>query len=294
MVAPGASWMPIGELSRRVGVSTDVLRKWERRYGLLKPGRTNGNQRLYSRLDEARVRLMIRHVRGGVSPAQAAELALSANFRLRQAAGGRAGTVDRAAAGRRQLLAALERYDETGAEQVLEKIEARADSRSVIREVFLPLLREIGERWAGAHLNVAQEHFASGFVHSRLLALARGWDRGLGPRALLACASGEHHVFGLLAFGIVLHEVGWRITYLGADTPASVLADAAASLEPRLVVVSGTMPGTLEAQADALRQLARRVPLALGGAGATPGLAAAVNGTHLQGDPVTAAEHTLA
>ena len=125
MVAPGASWMPIGELSRRVGVSTDLLRKWERRYGVLKPGRTNGNQRLYSRVDEARVRLMISHVRSGIAPAQAAELALGARFKLTRHSGEGA-AVEEAAAGRRQVLAALERYDETGAEQVLEKIAARS------------------------------------------------------------------------------------------------------------------------------------------------------------------------
>lgn len=293
MVAPGASWMPIGELSRRVGVSADLLRKWERRYGVLKPGRTNGNQRLYSRVDEARVRLMVSHVRSGVSPAQAAELAMAARFKVTRDS--RAGTdaVDRAGAGRRQLLAALERYDETSAEQILEKIAARSGSTSVIRHVFLPLLREIGDRWADAHLNVAQEHFASGFVHSRMLALARGWDRGLGHRALLACAPGEQHVLGLLAFGIVLHQVGWRITYLGADTPPALLADAAATVHPRLVVVSCTMSGRLEPDAEALRRLARRAPLALAGAGVTAALAAAVDAKHLEDDPVAAAEGML-
>ena len=83
-------------------------------------------------------------------------------------------------------------------------------------------------------LTVAQEHFASGFIHARLLALARGWDRGLGPRALLACAPGEQHTFGLIAFGIALHEIGWRITYLGADTPIPMVIEAAASVQPRL------------------------------------------------------------
>jgi hypothetical protein len=39
------------------------------------------------------------------------------------------------------------------------------------------------------------EHFASGFIHSRLLGFARGWDRGLGQRALLACAPDERHTF---------------------------------------------------------------------------------------------------
>jgi len=76
---------------------------------------------------------------------------------------------------------ALERYDETTAEQALEKLFASAGPATVIRDVFLPYLHEIGDRWADGHINIAQEHFASGFIHSRLIALARGWDRGLGP-----------------------------------------------------------------------------------------------------------------
>ncbi len=35
--------MRISELSRRVGVPSDTLRAWERRYGLLQPRRTQGN-----------------------------------------------------------------------------------------------------------------------------------------------------------------------------------------------------------------------------------------------------------
>src|SRR5947209_20514545 len=121
MVAPGAPWMPIRELSRRVGVSSDLLRKWERRYAVLKPARTVGNQRLYSRLDEARARVMLRHVREGVPAAQAAELAISTRFRLQPGNRGtpmRPGTAD----ARAEMQAALERYDETAAERALEKL----------------------------------------------------------------------------------------------------------------------------------------------------------------------------
>ena len=45
----------IGELSRRSGVSNQLLRAWERRYGLLEPMRTEGGYRLYSDQDERRV-----------------------------------------------------------------------------------------------------------------------------------------------------------------------------------------------------------------------------------------------
>ena len=172
--------MPIGELSRRLGVSTDLLRKWERRYGVLKPGRTIGNQRLYSHLDEARARVMLRHVRAGAPTAQAAELAIATRFRIASSATSET-TIDRLSVARAEMQGALERYDETTAEQALEKLFASAGPAAVIRDVFLPYLHEIGDRWADGHINIAQEHFASGFIHSRLIALARGWDRGLGP-----------------------------------------------------------------------------------------------------------------
>src|ERR1700733_8278301 len=132
MVAPGAPWMPIRELSRRTGVSSDLLRKWERRYAVLSPGRTIGNQRLYSRVDEARVRLMLRHVHDGVPAAQAAELATAARFKITPGAT-TTSEIEKATQARAQMQAALERYDDTAAEQALEKLLATFTATTVIR-----------------------------------------------------------------------------------------------------------------------------------------------------------------
>src|SRR3954465_15220075 len=68
----------IGELSRRVGVSPDVLRAWERRYALLRPQRSRSGQPLYPAADETRVRRMLGHMDRGYSPAVAARLAAQA------------------------------------------------------------------------------------------------------------------------------------------------------------------------------------------------------------------------
>ena len=57
----GPGYLRIGELARRTGVSPELLRAWEQRYGLLQPTRTAGGFRLYSTADEARVRRMQRH-----------------------------------------------------------------------------------------------------------------------------------------------------------------------------------------------------------------------------------------
>ncbi|HXV03786.1 MAG TPA: MerR family transcriptional regulator, partial [Gaiellaceae bacterium] len=68
----------IGELSRRTGVAPELLRAWERRYGLLRPQRSEGGFRLYSGADERRVELMRRHLRRGLAAAEAARLAAAA------------------------------------------------------------------------------------------------------------------------------------------------------------------------------------------------------------------------
>src|ERR1051326_51442 len=65
----------IGELSKRSGVSPELLRAWERRYGLLRPQRSPGGLRLYAPEDLERVRAMQRHLADGLAAAEAAALA---------------------------------------------------------------------------------------------------------------------------------------------------------------------------------------------------------------------------
>jgi DNA-binding transcriptional MerR regulator len=280
--------MPISELSRRVGVSTARLRSWERRYGLLHPRRTRGNYRMYSAVDEARVRLMQRHLLQGVPAAQAAELAIAARFSV---VPGKSKSVAlaEAAAVRAEMREALDRFDETGAQRALERLFATFSPSTVLRDVLLPYLHEVGERWSDAHISVAQEHFASSFLHARFLALARGWDRGLGPRAVLACAPGDQHTLGLIAFGVSLHQTGWRITYLGADTPVAMAAETADLVDAELVVITAAIAERFVTVRDDLAALARRRSLAIAGGGASAQLAAGVGARHLSLDPVSAA-----
>ena len=138
-----------------------------------------------------------------------------------------------------------------------------------LRHVVLPTLKQVGDGWERGEIEISQEHFASNLIRGRLFALARFWDRGTGPLALLACAPGETHDITLLAFALVLRSHGWRILFLGADTPIATLTRTAETTKPALAVVSSFDPSLLEAQAAPLRRLARLVPLALAGPGAT-------------------------
>jgi DNA-binding transcriptional MerR regulator len=274
------AYLRIGELSRRTGVSPELLRAWERRYALLRPQRTDGGFRLYSHDDLRRVESMRAHLARGVSAAQAAVLAAAPEAPAITPAPADVG------AGLREALDAL---DDTGAQVAFDELLARYGVDSILRDVILPYLHDLGRRWASGAASVAQEHFASALLRGRLLGLARGWDQGSGPRAVLACAPGELHDLSLIVFGLALRRHGWRITYLGADTPLSTVADISATLDPDLVVlVAIAVP--LDEEREALALLAAQRPLALAGKAVSVELAASVGARRLAEDPVTEAE----
>ncbi len=289
MPAARSAWMRIGDLGARTGVATHQLRAWERRYGLLNPRRSAGNYRLYSPADEARVRLMRRYLADGLPAAQAAELTIAARFAV-TVGGGREVPSPDVRAAQEEIREALARFDETSAQRTLERLFAAFTPTTVTRDVLLPYMHELGEQWSAGRVTVAQEHFATNFFQARLLALARGWDRGLGPRALLACAPNEQHALALIVFGIALHELGWRITYLGPDTPIDTLAEVAEIVHPELTVVAATMRRRLSRHAKPLASFTDRWSLALGGPGTSRRLAEQAGARHLDEDPVSAAQ----
>lgn len=276
----------IGELSRRVGVSPELLRAWELRYGLLRPTRSAGGFRLYSEADEDRIRRMRTYQDQGLSAAEAARLALLESIDEQPAAPARPDFGP--------FADALERFDEPAAQAAFDRALTAVSLEVLLRDLLIPFLRDLGQRWEEGSVSVAQEHFASSLVRGRLLGLARGWGQGAGPLAVLACAPGELHDLPLIAFGLALRAHGWRITYLGPDTPVGTLTETALALEPRLVVLSATTPRHLSRVRDELRALTGKIPLAVAGAGASATLAKSVGAALLAGDPVTEAERVAA
>jgi MerR family transcriptional regulator, light-induced transcriptional regulator len=282
----GAGYLRIGELAKRTGVSPELLRAWEQRYGLLQPTRTPGGFRLYSAADEARVQHMQSLVSGGLAAAQAARLILSGAEPAPPTVSGPATTLEDAAG---NLAASLDRLDEQAANTALDRLFAAYTVETVLQEVILPYLHRLGERWEAGEVSVGQEHFASNLLRGRLVGLAQGWGQGQGPGAILACVPGEQHELGLLTFGVALRRRGWRITYLGTDSPISAVADIAPTLAPAVVVLLSMNPDNFLDHAREIEQLAKQVPVVIAGPGATPEIARQTQTRVLDQDPVSAA-----
>ena len=204
-------------------------------------------------------------VSGGLAAAQAARLVLSGEPEPRTDSGSAA--LEDAAG---NLSAALDRLDEQAANSALDRLFSAYTVETVLQEVVLPYLHRLGERWEAGEVSVAQEHFASNLLRGRLLGLAQG--QGQGPLAILACVPGEHHELGLLVFGVALRRRGWRITYLGTDSPIGAVADIARSLAPAVVVLLSINPDNFLDHARQIKQ-AKQVPVVIAGTGATPEVA---------------------
>jgi MerR family transcriptional regulator, light-induced transcriptional regulator len=286
-MAPPTGYLRIGELARRTGTSPELLRAWEQRYGLLRPSRSSGGFRLYSDDDLARVRRTRGLIAEGLSAAEAAGRVLGM-----EAAGETVATpvIEDLT---EELETALDEMDGEAADAALDRVLGALSLETALREVLLPYLRRLGDRWAAGEASVGQEHFASNLIRGRLFGLARDWWAGNGPAAVLACLPGEAHELGLLMFGLVLSRRGWRITYLGADTPIATVAETVVSRSPDLVVLAVFDGRILEEHAQEILEIAHRSRVVVGGH-VQPEQVAAAGAMLLDADPIEAARAVAA
>jgi cobalamin-dependent methionine synthase I len=125
-----------------------------------------------------------------------------------------------------------------------------------------------------------------------MLSTASGWSRSGRHRAVLACVPGERHVLGLIGFGLALRDLGWRVTYLGADSPIEAVQGAADAVASDAIVLSVARTEAFDAAADDLRALAQTHAVAFGGSGIPDDPPAWLTTRTLPADPLVAA-HAL-
>ncbi|HZW28705.1 MAG TPA: cobalamin-dependent protein [Trueperaceae bacterium] len=270
----------VGEVEERTGVPASSLRQWERRYGFPAPERSPSGYRYYSESDLAAIVRMRDLIAEGVPASRAAATVKQERAVAEQARP----TPDLA----RELASELIALDADGAERVLAEAVALYPVDVVLLEVVRAALVRVGDMWHAGEVSVATEHFASNVVQARLRALlAMLPDREGGPSVVVACAPGEQHEMGALVLAVLLRRAGFRVYYLGANTPVADLAELARERGVDAVLLSVTTREPL-AGLCAERERLRSLPglLVLGGAAvdARPEVAAELGGVFLGND----------
>jgi MerR family transcriptional regulator, light-induced transcriptional regulator len=231
--------------AQKAGVSTQLARAWERRYGLLAPDRTESGYRLYSDDDVAVLRGAKVLVDEGRSISEVARLSPD---ELRRAAV-RQPTAKLelpTESWQQAALAAVVTFDAGTLERLILNATGMGalPSTDICAHVLLPLLVAIGDRWEQGSLDVAAEHFGSAIVRRHLHALLETEARrnSGGPVVVCACPEGDLHEGGLLAFALHAATSGFCIVYLGPNTPTADLIAGADGARATAIALSMTSP----------------------------------------------------
>lgn len=263
---------PIGVVTARTGLSSHVLRAWERRYGVVQPGRGATGRRLYSDAEVERLALLSSATRSGRPVASVVSLDTKALRALvaDDAEHARQGPPP-AAWHREQAMLAARALEPERLERLLRRALLALGTVGFLADVLAPLLAEIGSEWNAGQIGIAEEHAATATISQLLGRLVRDLELPEAqPRLLLATPQGERHSLGALMAAAVAAHDGWRVTWLGADLPAAEIATAARQGRAHVVALSvATMADGLETEIAALRrELAPHVWVVVGGAGA--------------------------
>lgn len=264
---PSTKRHPIRVAAERAGLTPEVLRAWESRYGVVDPGRTDGGQRRYSDRDVERLRRLRRATDAGrrigdVAPLSEAELEalIREDAEARVEARPPGVSSDAATALRERALAAARALDPDALRGALSRAVVGLVPAVVLEEIVGPLMRAIGEMWERGEIDPGEEHLASGVVRrvlgEMLDAVTDAGRSGDAPRLLVATPAGQRHEIGALMAAVTAAEEGWRVTWLGADLPAASIASAARRLRPRAVALSVVHPADDRALGRELADLA--------------------------------------
>lgn len=266
MDSPQAKRHPIQVVAKRTGLSADVLRAWEKRYGILDPARSEGGRRLYSDEDIDYLRLLRRATAAGRNVGALVPLSrdeLEALIREDETAATQVPARHEAvpaAAGHilvEQGVAAMQALDAPGLVTVLRRGMIEFEAHQFLGAVIVPLLTRIGDGWSHGRVDPAHEHLASSVIRGVLSEFTATFVPQSGaPRFLSATPQGQRHEFGAMLVAAEAAAAGWRVTYLGADLPAASIAAAARRTEAAVVALSLLHPKddpAIPAELEALR-----------------------------------------
>lgn len=267
----------IAEVEERTGLSSALLRQWERRYGFPHPERSPGGHRLYSEADLEALRSIKGWIGEGVAPSQAVKRYLEG---LTQEGPRPPETLSL------ELEDALTHADTDSAERILSEAHKLHPLEVVVMDIISPCLRRLGDGWHMGRISTAQEHLASTYLRGRLQELFNLMGGSLGPVLVVSTLPGEQHEIGGLITALFLRRAGFSVHYLGPNTPLADLKQFAERSRASAVILSAVQPISLESLPhQALKSLAPIVVIGGRAASSDPHQVERVGGRYLGNDP---------
>jgi DNA-binding transcriptional MerR regulator/methylmalonyl-CoA mutase cobalamin-binding subunit len=238
----------IAAVERDTGLSKDLLRVWERRYGFPQPQRDAQGERVYPADQVQRLRHIKRLLDAGSRPSHVVALPMAALLKRMEelqppaardasahpASGLSAEAMD-------ELLAPLLNHQLYVLQESLQSQLLKRGLSSYVIEVLAPLIGRVGHLWTLGQVQIYEEHLFTEVVQQQLhraIAMLPAHERQQQPRVLLGTTPGEEHGLGLLMAHSLLALAGCQCISLGLQTPLGEMVNAARSQQVDVLAVS--------------------------------------------------------
>lgn len=250
----------ISAVERETGLSKDVLRMWERRYGFPKPARDDNGERQYTQAETAKLRAIKRLMDIGARPGKIIGLTLDELNALADARAPLRRDAP-APATERDIVAMLAMHDVGMLQHALAQWLMREGLQRYVIETLAPLSRLVGEAWMRGDLQVFEEHLYSEQVQASLRVAINTFPRQAGhPRVLLTTLPSEQHALGLLMVEALLVAEGAHCVSLGSQTPLDDIRLAVVAHGVDVVGLSFSSAFPVRQAAESLARLRRHLP----------------------------------
>ncbi|WP_434386739.1 MerR family transcriptional regulator [Melittangium boletus] len=260
------------------GVRVELIRAWERRYGVLSPRRTPAGYRVYTDRDVALLKRLKQLTEEGVSISEAATMLpqllaeIDAAQPVISTAPQEPGPVS-VQSWREDILEAVRALDQRRVSETLDEVLGALSPLRAYEDVLVPLQREVGDLWHSGVFSVGQEHLVTQEVRARLISLLHAAPNKGRRHVLLACFPEEMHEMGLLGLALRMRHAGMTVTLLGQRTPGDEVVRMSRALKVDLVGLSAVLDPGAEAFEAMLKPIMQGLtpggpPVWVGGQGA--------------------------
>jgi methanogenic corrinoid protein MtbC1 len=265
---------PIQVVTRRTGISADVLRVWEKRYAVVTPVRSTSGHRRYSDADIERLRLLVQATNTGRTIGQVASLPTSALVDLldenalgedppRRRGRPAAPAPPPPAVGDlfEACVDAIARFDAVALDLVLRRAVVALSAEDFLEAVVVPLVEQLRAGLRDGSLRRSHGHLAHAVLRRVLDHIVATATAPLASRDLVVTTLGGHaqEVDALIVSAAAAAD-GWRVTYIGPGVPADDVAETREYIDARILILSVAPPPDDRAGLRELRRLRALLP----------------------------------
>lgn len=254
--------LPINAVERETGVSKELLRMWERRYGFPVPERDSQGDRIYPMPQVAKLRLLRRLIDFGFRPGKIIQLASDELERLLSTQG--KASFDTSPELEQELLSILKARDPSQLRDYLSHQMIKMGLQSFILDFLQYANFIVGDAWMRGQLEVHEEHLFTEQVQSLVRqAIGNLSDATRPPRILLATPPEETHTLGILMVEAIMRLDNVEAVCYGAQMPVRDVAQAVTRHKMQIVAISFSASYPTSKAIDYLEELRFRLPLAV-------------------------------